>query len=976
MKKIIISFYFLFSAILSVIAQPNRHVLGDVLISLQPNRQPFSLSNRDAFGLDFRASELISETMNIWRVRFDAQKSNEMEVLRWLRAQPEIRIAQFNHYVENRATPNDQSYNKQWQWKNTAFPNADVSAEAAWDITTGGLTPSGDTIVVAVLDAGIDNNHEDLKDNIWRNRLEIPSNNIDDDGNGYIDDYLGWNVEKKNDDTQSLTSNAHGVQVSGMIGAKGNNGKGVTGINWNVKIMTINARASWILSTEANTLASYAYPLKMRKLYNETKGAKGAFVVATNASWGISNGKASDSPLWCNFYDSLGVHGILNFGATVNSNVNIDILGDLPSVCPSDYFIAVQSSNSQNQNGNSGFGKTHIDIAAPGANIFTTTYGGYTNTSGTSFASPLVAGAIALMYSAPSNIMNINDKSPSEAALLMRKVLLSSVDANTYWEQLNASGGRINVFKAVKGIISEAGNCIAPIQIVSNNIIDTATTFTFVKSDSTQSVNLHYKLTNENNYTKISDITNGFRLNSLKKCSEYNYYLEAVCSSKSSESPIKSFKTLGCCEFPILKIDNLKETRLTVSWTPIFGATRYELRYRKSGSWKIDTIINKTSHVIEKLDSCANYEIQISTDCDTKVTFSPSTKFKTLGCGSCIDLNYCIPQANASFEYIKRLRINTLINISGGSATGHSLSSRKLNIKLGENYPVEITPGYAFGSTDLHYQIWLDTNQDGDFDDPSENILDTQKAYKDSIFYGQITIPWGTKLGSTRIRIGAHAIINPADFVKYYPCDNSHLQNTFFGEFEDYCVNIGSDFLPCQNTKKILPTVSPSNIKMTWDTVPKALGYEIRIKEKNTNIWKTDVAFTNAYVFSNIKDCKQYNIDIKTICESDLSVADTLTTNSYCTINDKENITQITDIKVFPNPFDDGIYISFTPLITATHKLEIYNTTGQALSQTQILAQANQKEQLYLGELSFLPKGVYFLKISNNEGASLQKLIK
>src|SRR5690606_36199811 len=141
---------------------------------------------------------------------------------------------------------------------------------------------------------------------------EIPNNGIDDDGNGYVDDFLGWDADAADDDiTGGTFGGGHGTPVAGIVGAKGNNGIGVTGVNWNVKLMIVVGGGN-----EAQAIAAYSYPLSLRKLYNQTGGQRGAFVVSTNASWGIDFTQASTAPLWCAMYDTLGAYGILNAGAT------------------------------------------------------------------------------------------------------------------------------------------------------------------------------------------------------------------------------------------------------------------------------------------------------------------------------------------------------------------------------------------------------------------------------------------------------------------------------------------------------------------------------------------------------------------------------------------------------------------------------------------------------------------------------------
>ncbi|HBR86466.1 MAG TPA: peptidase, partial [Candidatus Marinimicrobia bacterium] len=138
----------------------------------------------------------------------------------------------------------------------------------------------GDTIVVAVVDGGMMLTHTDLVPNLWTNYNEIPGNNIDDDNNGYIDDIHGWDAYSSDG---SIPGDGHGTHVGGIIGAKGNNGSMVTGVNWDVKIMAIAGSSS----NTSTVLEAYGYALDQRAMYDSTNGALGAFVVATNSSFGI-----------------------------------------------------------------------------------------------------------------------------------------------------------------------------------------------------------------------------------------------------------------------------------------------------------------------------------------------------------------------------------------------------------------------------------------------------------------------------------------------------------------------------------------------------------------------------------------------------------------------------------------------------------------------------------------------------------------
>jgi hypothetical protein len=203
---------------------------------------------------------------------------------------------------------------------------------------------------------------------------------------------------------------------------------------------------------EASVVEAYSYVLDFRAKYNQTQGEEGSFIVATNASFGLDYVHADSMPLWCNMYDSLGKYGILNVAATMNSSENLDVVHDMPTTCPSDYLITVTSTDKDDMLApNAAFGPTTVDLGAPGVSIMSTYPGDtYRNMTGTSFAAPMVSGAIGLIYA--SSCQQLTEDAyqyPDSLARAVKRFIMQGVDTVENLEGQTVTGGRLNLYNSL-----------------------------------------------------------------------------------------------------------------------------------------------------------------------------------------------------------------------------------------------------------------------------------------------------------------------------------------------------------------------------------------------------------------------------------------------------------------------------------------------------------------------------------------------
>lgn len=570
------------------------YVEGEMLVQIIDNVSLKSILHRAPAEYELEYVQELSHIMRVSLLSFNTDVVSHDRIQYWLYSQPEVSIVDYNYYVEMRSTlPGDPSITQQWHHNNTGqtggTADADIDSDLAWDITTGGTTANGHDIVVCLVEGGGGNlDHQDLDPNRWVNTGEIDGNGIDDDGNGYIDDYNGWNTGSNNDD---YGNSGHGTNCLGMIGAKGDNGIAVAGANWDVKLMVMNMGGNL---TQANVIAAYTYPLVMRQMWNNSGGTQGAFVVATSASWGIDGANPNSYPLWCQFYDTLGHYGILNVGATTNQNLDVDVQGDMPTACASDYMIGVGRTD-DNDNTAGGYGDQTIDLGAPGIDVVTTNgtsngSSGTTTTTGTSFACPLTAGVIGLAYSIPcSDFMSVVMSNPQGAADLVLQALLDGTDPKAQLSNKFITGGRLNSRNTLDELMAVACSgtlCLGPGSISAGSITDNSASVSFTANGSANSTNFYWREVGAATWTSVTGATSPISLTSLANCTDYEFYFESVCpGGTSSPTSTQTFSTTGCGQCIDLPYCSAAATDGSDEWIGSFALGTYSNNSGNDGGY-------------------------------------------------------------------------------------------------------------------------------------------------------------------------------------------------------------------------------------------------------------------------------------------------------------------------------------------------------------------------------------------------------
>src|SRR5947209_2267957 len=373
-------------------------------------------------------------------LRLHSLRKNVATLVSELSARPDVEYAEPNYIVHTTAVPNDARFGELWGLQNTGqtiqgfpgIPGADISAVAAWDISTGSRAN-----VAAVIDTGIDYTHPDLAANVWSApatfTVTIGGRSITCPAGSH-----GFNAITNVCDP--LDDNNHGSHVSGTIGAVGNNGTGVVGVNWTASIMGskfINASGS---GTTANAINAIEFAVQAKAAFAATSGAN---VRVLSNSWG--GGAFSQALL--DEINRANANDMLFVAAAGNSGTPNDLFPEYPASYNAPNVVAVAATdNTDSLAFFSNYGPSSVHLGAPGIDVLSTAVGSnYAYLSGTSMATPHVSGPALLVLSKCA----LNTAS-------LKTLLLNNVDPIPSLTGLTATGGRLNVSKAIRACAAPA----------------------------------------------------------------------------------------------------------------------------------------------------------------------------------------------------------------------------------------------------------------------------------------------------------------------------------------------------------------------------------------------------------------------------------------------------------------------------------------------------------------------------------------
>lgn len=428
----------------------DEYVPGELLVKFARAASPATIRNTaNSIGAQHLKTFPVIGVQH-WRLGKGVSVEQALEILSRPPFRDAIEYAEPNYIVHAFEFPNDPLRNDLWGLHNLGqtggTQDADIDALEAWVAQTG-----SDAVVVGGIDSGIDYLHEDLADNIWVNLGEIPDNGFDDDGNGYVDDVRGWDF--CNEDNDPMDDCGHGTHTAGTVGAVGNNGIGVTGVNWTVKLMPLKFLDACGSGSIADAVEAILYAASFED------GSGGKIVRITNNSYGGNKGSRAEK-------DAIASSGAVFVAAAGNKG---NTRKQYPAAHDLDNIISVAATDHNDQLASwSSYGSDWVDLGAPGVDVLSTVPGDdYDYKDGTSMAAPHVAGVAALLMS----------ENPGWSNDQVKTQILGTADWLSSLQGKTVTGGRLNARAALGAYefpldetAPDAVTDLAPGEVTTNSI--------------------------------------------------------------------------------------------------------------------------------------------------------------------------------------------------------------------------------------------------------------------------------------------------------------------------------------------------------------------------------------------------------------------------------------------------------------------------------------------------------------------------
>jgi len=719
--------------------------------------------------------------------------------------------------------PDDPYFSEQWHYHNTGqsggTADADIDLPEAWELETGNTN-----VIVAIEDEGVDYSHEDLAGNMWVNTGEIPNNGIDDDNNGYVDDYYGYNF---GDNKGPISPGSHGTHVGGTVAAETNNGTGLAGIaggtgnNDGVRLMSVQVFGA---NSQGGFAEGFIYAADMGAHISQNSWGGGGESQSINDAidYFIANGGGYGSPM----------NGGVVIVAAGNSNVSSGA-----SIWPAAYPNAIAVASTDHNDVKSSFSNygSWVDISAPGSDIASCAPdNGYQYMSGTSMACPHVSGVAALIVSHFAG--NITPQG-------VRDLLINNADPidnlnPSYSGQLGS--GRLNAYASLNGggtppppedeYCSSKGNdasyeWISNVEIgnysnssggagytdfTSENIelnAGESYSITLIPGFGSSSYDEYWKIwidyNNDFSFTSDELVFDAGSLSSTAvngtisipagtegtstrmrismkyngeptACETFDYgevedYTVTITSDSGEDTEAPTAPSN-------LTASNITETTVDLSWnasTDNVAVTGYDV-YQNGNL--LGSVENNSANVTG-LTVSTTYEFYVKAK-DAAGNISAASNTISVTTSDQSGGEYCASQGeNSSYEWIAEVNIGTYSNSSG--AAGYSdFTGEIITLNAGSSVDISLVPGFSGSTYNEYWKIWIDYNGDKEF--TSDELAFDAGSLSKTTINGTINVP-STASGTTRMRVS----------MKYNGAQTA-CETFSYGEVEDYTVTFSS----------------------------------------------------------------------------------------------------------------------------------------------------------------------------------------